>query len=539
MRGRIPAVDEIESVMHQLGTAFAAGLTKPGSMQASLIAYGHQSQTYDVAGNAASIGRWDASSGTDVYALMNRLRAVTGVDGPFLVELTGSPAGGYEVSYHAGSGSSELPELEPIVVRDAGYRLPDHPRPGMVRPAATVNNGRPTDPDVLAEVRDLVAQFIAEHTRLRGTPPEFAPGYSEAEILAAEEQLGVRLPEDIRALYRVIHDDNGESGLLGRFSPAPLEQILTWYHEGDPGSYGWNDELFEYTPVVFETYPHGHVRRVSRSDWWVTFAPDYGMNYAVVDLDPAASGEYGQILMFGRDVLGPIVYVAPSVRHLMREVVASMRGPAPDDEAYWPDPPDHEWFVDLGDSDLAGMVAAVADPSVIQLVHLRQADRLRLTDLAGLPQLRAIRIVDGRQKAAHVDLSIPPGLPVEQVDVTAEHFDPARLAGTPTLRYVTLAGNTAPVRVAALAALPDLVRLDLAGAAVADVAAVAAFPALRVLTLDATQWQELLGTGWTPQRLAAARLGGRGGVAAAAEWQTAICGADQPTVQHRTIRGPR
>jgi hypothetical protein len=293
--------------------------------------------------------------------------------------------------------------------------------------------------------------------------------------------------------------------------------------------------------VVFETYPHGHVRRISRSDWWVTFAPDYGMNYAAVDLDPAASGDYGQILMYGRDVHGPIVHVARSVRHLMRDVVTSMRGAAPDDEWEWqqPYPPAHEWFVDLHDSDLAALVAAATDPSMTQFVHLRQADRLRLTDLAGLPHLRVIRVLDVRQKATHVDLSIPPGLPVEQIDITAEHFDPQRLAGTSTLRYVTLAGNTAPVRIAALAALPDLVRLDLAGAAVADVPAVATFPALRVLTLDPAQWQELLSTGWTPEKLAAARLGGRGHLAGVAQWHAALRGAGRPAMRHRTVRGPR
>ncbi|MEV6930768.1 hypothetical protein AB0M46_40635 [Dactylosporangium sp. NPDC051485] len=48
--------------------------------------------------------------------------------------------------------------------------------------------------------------------------------------------------------------------------------------------------------------------------------------------------------------------------------------------------------------------------------------------LAGLRHLRAIRVLDVRRKATHVDLSIPPGLPVEQIDVTAEHFDPQWLA---------------------------------------------------------------------------------------------------------------
>ncbi|SNT41075.1 SMI1 / KNR4 family (SUKH-1) [Asanoa hainanensis] len=517
--------------MHEVGAAFVAGLVRVGSMRASLSAHGHQSQTYDDAGDAALIGRWSASSGTDVYGLLARLRSATGVDGAFVVELSGEPAGGYAVDYHAGGHGGVLPALEPMVVRDAEYRYPDHPPAGMLRPAAAANDGRPTDPDVLVEVRTLVEQFVAEHTRRSGAPPDFGPGYREAEILAAEHQLGVRLPEDLRALYRVIHDDGKESGLLGPFSPAPLERVVAWYHEDRPASYGWNDDLFADIPVVFETHPYGHVRRVSRSDWWVTFAPDHGGNYAVVDLDPAGSGTYGQILSYGRDVDGPIAHVAGSVRQLLHEVVAT-----PDWEP--PNPPAHEWLLDLDGSDLADLVAASADRSVIQFVHLRRADRLRLTDLAGLPHLRAIRVLDVRQKATHVDLAIPPGLPVEQVDVTAEHFAPERLATARSLRYVTLAGNEAPVQIAALAALPNLVRLDLAGAVVADVSAIANLPALRVLTLDAEQWQELLATGWTPKNLAAARLGGRGNVADA-EWHDAMRRAGQPTMRHRTIRGPR
>jgi len=81
------------------------------------------------------------------------------------------------------------------------------------------------------------------------------------------------------------------------------------------------------------------------------------------------------------------------------------------------------------------------------------------------------------------------------------------------------------------------VRLDLAEAAVADVGSIAAFPALRVLVLNARQWDELLRTGWTPSRLAAAELGGRASVAEAAAWLTAIPGAGHPAARHRTIRG--
>jgi hypothetical protein len=274
----------------------------------------------------------------------------------------------------------------------------------------------------------------------------------------------------------------------------------------------------------------------------VTFAPDWGMNYAAVDLDPAGLGSYGQILTFGRDVYGPIVYVAPSVRHLMGRVVESMRGAQPDDwdvETVEWSTPNYEWLVDIGDAALADKVASLPDASAIQHAHLRQVEQVRLADLAGLPHLRSIRILDVRRKAASVDLSIPPGLPVEHVHVVAERFDPRRLAATPTIAYVTLAGNTEPVSIAGLAGLPNLVRLNLAEAAVTDVDSVAAFPALRVLVLNARQWTELLRGGWTPGRLAGAELGGHASVAEAAAWVNAIGGAGHPAVRYRTIRGRR
>jgi cell wall assembly regulator SMI1 len=477
-------VDEIEAAAHQLGSAFAAALTQPGSMQAVVTDGGYSGHTYGAAGNPARIGGWTDTVVSGLLTLRARVESREGLQGVLVVEVTATRPGDYVVSY-----SGDLPSLPARVLLDEGYRYPNHPQPGMGKPPAAVNDGRPTDPAVLAEVQGLVTDFVERSTQLLGEPPRFTPGYgySEAEILAVEARLGVRLPEDLRALYRTIHDDNWESGLLGRFKPAPLEQVVSWYHEDVPGSYGWDDELFVDNPVVFETHPYGHVRRLSRSDWWVTFAPDYGMNYAAVDLDPAELGTYGQVLTYGRDVHGPIVYVAASVRHLMRAVLAAMRraepGGAPWDAGEW-STPSHEWLVDVGDAALADLVAALADPSVVQLAHLRQVERVRLADLAGFPQLRSIRVLDVRRRAEHVDLSIPPGLSVEHVHIVANRFDPRRLAATPTIAYLTLGGNTEPVSVAALARLPNLVRLDLAEAAVADVGSIAALPALRVLSLN-------------------------------------------------------
>jgi hypothetical protein len=220
-----------------------------------------------------------------------------------------------------------------------------------------------------------------------------------------------------------------------------------------------------------------------------------------------------------------------------------MRGAQPEDwdcETVEWSTPEHEWLVDIGDAALADKVASLPGASAIQRAHLRKVEQVRLADLAGFPHLRSIRVLDARQKATYVDLSIPAGLPVEHVQVVAERFDPHRLAATPTITYVTLAGNTEPVSVAGLAGLPNLVRLDLAEAAVTDVGSIAAFPALRILILNARQWTELLDSGWAPPgRLAGAELGGHASVPEAAAWVTAVRGAGQPPVRYRTIRGGR
>ena len=93
--------------------------------------------------------------------------------------------------------------------------------------------------------------------------------------------------------------------------------------------------------------------------------------------------------------------------------------------------------------------------------------------------MRSIRVKDVRKKATHVDLTLPAGAPIELVDVTAAEFEPDLLVGAPHLTYLALAGNEKPVRIAGLATVPNLLRLDLSGAALADVTTIATFSALR------------------------------------------------------------
>jgi cell wall assembly regulator SMI1 len=495
-------VDRTEGVLHRLGSAFVAGLRQPGYQLITADEHGHGAQSYTMAGEPALLGRWFTMELNEAMAALPEI-AGSGM----AIELIGDPRGDYVVHWTHDPAPARI-------VLDAGYRFPGHERPPPRQPAPP--DRRPTDPAVLAAMRELVARFAGTHHR-----EGYAPGYSEDEILAAEQQLGVRLPEDLRALYRIVHDDRAESGLLDPFVLAPLDVVVRWNKENHPG---YHDRIFD-DPLILDCHPAGHVRRVSSSSGWLTFATDYGMNYGVVDLDPGPLGRHGQVLTYGRDVRAPVEYVLGSVRDLLERAIAAV------DEEH-PGPPRPEWRADLSTGDLAGLVAAVEDPALVQVADVHEASEIRLTDLSRFPCLRSIVV---RHGADRVDLTLPAGLPIERVQVAARHFDPSALLGASGLRHLTLSGNAAPVPIAALAALPDLLRLDLSGAAVADIEALAGFPSLRVLTLDSRQWATLLAAGQLPATLAAVSLGGVTGVAAGTRWQQAF---GRPATLH-TLRGER
>lgn len=163
--------------------------------------------------------------------------------------------------------SFEFGEISPAhVVLDPEYRYPNHPLPGMPHPGGIEVTDRPTDPEVLAEIGSLVREFRDRYTAIIGKAPELGEGSSEAKILASEMSMGLRLPEDLRALYRTVHDDTGESGLLGAQALLPLEHVARGYRNGDPGTVVETGDLFPVTSPMFDSDPPGHVRRLARND---------------------------------------------------------------------------------------------------------------------------------------------------------------------------------------------------------------------------------------------------------------------------------
>ncbi|GIE91410.1 SMI1/KNR4 family protein [Actinoplanes regularis] len=470
---------EIDEALHRLGESFVAGLREPGYQLTTVDAHGFQSQTYTMAGEPALLGRWN---NLDLNDAMTALRGVARHG--LVLEMIGDPNGTYTIHW-----SRDIPSLPARIILDEGYRLPGHERPPAREPGTTDTGV--TDPVVLAEVERLVGEFTARHH-----PKGYAPGYSEEEVLAAEQRLGVRLPEDLRALYRLIHDDSGESGLLDPFVLVPLHVLVEWNRKNHPG---YHDGLFD-DAVIFDCVPAGHVRRVSSSNGWVTFARDYGMNFGAVDLDPGPQGRIGQVVTHGRDVWAPVEYVADSVTALLRRALTTL-----DEER--PSPPHPTVSAD-----------SISDvPVTAQGVVLRTEVPIHLADFEPFTNLRSLVV---RGKTPLADMSLPTHLPIERLHVEAARWEPAPLPST--IIDLTLSGNDEPAPVAGLAALPKLARLDLSGAAVSDIEAIATFPALRVLTLNGRQWTDLLATGWKPTRLAAAGLGGSAGVGDAARWSQAF-----------------
>ncbi|MGW0431163.1 SMI1/KNR4 family protein [Micromonospora sp. NPDC003197] len=485
-------VGEMASVLAGTDVAVLQGCHHPQG--------GSSLHKFDAAGRSTP-----ANTGFVMHDLLRQLDEVlrpAGEDRPLVVELARDGTGRAALCY-----TFDLPSVAPVrLVLDPDYRHPNHPTTPMPVPPGVVVTDRPTDPQVLATIRGLVAEFSTEYLRTSGRTPEFGAGHSEAEIHAAETAMGLRLPEDLRALYRTVSND--EYRLLGTGALLSLDSVAAGYQENGPGVDTGFDDLFAVFPVVYEAYPPGRVRRVFRSDWWVEIGADFGGNYCAIDLDPGPEGTAGQIIEYGRDVYGPVRYVAESVTVALQNALAALRDDGTsrrdsDDPQY-----NHsEW---VGERRVADVVAGLD----IQELYLGGAD-LQLAELAPLRHLRSVSV----NRATVVTAALPSDVPVEWLSIDAAEVDLSPLGSHPTLWGMRLAAHS-PISIAPLAELPALAHLDLSEVDVTDLHRVAELPGLRVLELSLAQWRELRDRDALPAGLAAAALNGFTPLTEADEWVT-------------------
>ncbi|MFE6975880.1 SMI1/KNR4 family protein [Streptomyces sp. NPDC057682] len=162
-------------------------------------------------------------------------------------------------------------------------RLPD-PTPGA-KPAPTA------DPELL------------ERT-LRERIPD-AVGATEEEIAAAEARLGVRLPEELKVLYRVTRgrwEDWGDDydTAVGVFDAVRCElSSVDDLYAAEASTRHWSWQFAAKEAV--DTRPDDSVQGVVGSPGWIVFGENGGGDRLAVDLTPGPCGHTGQIVLIGHE----------------------------------------------------------------------------------------------------------------------------------------------------------------------------------------------------------------------------------------------
>lgn len=432
------------------------------------------------------------------------LRGLSARFGGVDVELIVQADGTYEaVLTRGGAQSLASGPGRHVHVLDPAYRPP---QPGEEQDG-------PQDPSPAGDATEA-ARLLREVLRLKSeivgrVEAPRAPASPET-IKAFAAWAGVTPPADLLALYEVA---DGDPLMFYGYEWLPLGELMTAGHlrARDRSWPGW---LLGWNEAVLDADPPGIVRRVTGHPGWVPFAHDGGGNYLAVDMAPASHGRPGQVIRMGREYGDGPGYVADSVTGLLRrELDALERGDYDAEE---------EGYIELAGPEFDETVALNARE------HRIDARRATLNSVHGGVQRLVVSHggdldLGGLQNAPHLhdldltcrtpDLAVVKGLPLDNLTLSVEEVDLARLAGHPTLRTFTLRTER-PVDVTALSSLPLLNGLDLSGAVVTDLGPLTEIRTLRFLALTEAQWETI---GEVPS-LAAAGLHGDVPRAAAFEW---------------------
>ncbi|MFC5749945.1 SMI1/KNR4 family protein [Actinomadura rugatobispora] len=375
-------------------------------------------------------------------------------------------------------------ENEPILYEiDAGFFLPDRgdeqEGPSDALPAG--------DPD---EAVRLFHEYRRRMAEILGYEDELPGPATEEDLDAAEERLGLAFPPDLRALYGIADGDGYKiiNHLFDRHPWHSLDEI------GDEEEDWLLGRQWEYEPqrsTVFDSEPPNAVRRSLLRPGWIQFADDTGGNWLAVDMDPGPEGRPGQVIAIGIDYTDGPLYVADSVTTFLRRLVEALeRGDySQHDQNLWieADLPnglaidsERTWYTD-GPS-----ARAQAGQTRPRVQRVRVSDVGDLAFLDALPNVRSLSLAG----SGSPDLTPLRERPVEYLELDLETVGLTPLTGHPELRSLSVS-SARPVELAPLLTVPHLWALDIAGAPVADLAAVAEFQGLRFLELTHDQWREL------------------------------------------------
>jgi cell wall assembly regulator SMI1 len=217
-----------------------------------------------------------------------------------------------------------------------------------------------------------------------------ATGATEAEIAAAEARLGVALPAELKALYRVMRgrwDDWGDDyEAAERAAEAvgcelfPLEEVYI----ADPPSRPCPWRFAAQEAVV--TPPGAAVQGVVGSPGWIAFGDNGGGDRLAVDLTPGPAGRVGQIIMIGHEQSIGADLLADSLTDLVVNGRDEPRSDRRDDSPA---------VARINYRDLPSVHAAAHPELEVVSIGVWEGEPLSLAPLAGLPRLRTLTAYPG------------------------------------------------------------------------------------------------------------------------------------------------
>jgi len=145
----------------------------------------------------------------------------------------------------------------------------------------------------------------------------FLPGAVPSEIEAAETRLGLTLPEDVKASYRIHNGASSEGLLMGRERFCTLEQMVGWWEMMRDVSR--QDPAWAQRPPIWVRESINPSQPVQPTSWhlaWLPFTSNIARDHWCFDLAPLSGGHIGQILEWDHD-MGPFHVLFTSFEELL------------------------------------------------------------------------------------------------------------------------------------------------------------------------------------------------------------------------------
>lgn len=142
------------------------------------------------------------------------------------------------------------------------------------------------------------------------------PGATAEEIATTEAHLGVALPDDLRASYRIHDGQDDEASLIEGVELLSLARVRSEWTV-------WKELLDDGTFEDTTSAPDGPIR----PDWWnarwIPLTYDGSGNHYCADLDPAPGGNVGQIITMWHDEEAREI-VAPTFSAWLQQFAAEL-----------------------------------------------------------------------------------------------------------------------------------------------------------------------------------------------------------------------